>query len=101
MAATMTERKAPQQPIERRPNRVFADASSAQIIQQELDLLVMVHGEKGVKLLRGRRARIDRFGSPRKIARQERDAFHELVLHPTKASVLVTEINTTAGKNRL
>jgi hypothetical protein len=30
-----------------------------------------------------------------------RDAFYELVLHPTKASALVTEINITAGKNRL
>src|SRR3974377_2450133 len=30
-----------------------------------------------------------------------RDAFYELVLHPTKASALVTEINIIAGRNRL
>ena len=30
-----------------------------------------------------------------------RDAFYELVLYPTKASALVTEMNITAGKNRL
>jgi hypothetical protein len=30
-----------------------------------------------------------------------RDAFYELVLHPTKASALVAEINVTAGRNRL
>ena len=30
-----------------------------------------------------------------------RDAFYELVLYPTKASALVTEIYITAGKNRL
>ncbi|HWP40820.1 MAG TPA: glycosyl hydrolase 115 family protein, partial [Tepidisphaeraceae bacterium] len=30
-----------------------------------------------------------------------RDAFYQLVLHPTKASALVTEINMTAGRNRL
>ena len=30
-----------------------------------------------------------------------RDAFYELVLHPTKTSALVTELYVTAGKNRL
>jgi hypothetical protein len=30
-----------------------------------------------------------------------RDAFYELVLYPTKASALVTEVYITAGKNRL
>ena len=30
-----------------------------------------------------------------------RDAFYELVLYPTKASALVTELYITAGKNRL
>ncbi|WP_428938034.1 glycosyl hydrolase 115 family protein [Fontivita pretiosa] len=32
---------------------------------------------------------------------QAKDAFYQLVLHPTKASALVTEINITAGRNRL
>ncbi|HZD30079.1 MAG TPA: glycosyl hydrolase 115 family protein, partial [Candidatus Angelobacter sp.] len=31
----------------------------------------------------------------------QRDAFYELVLYPTKASAVVTEINIAAGKNRL
>jgi hypothetical protein len=30
-----------------------------------------------------------------------RDAFYELVLYPTKASALVTEINITAGRNQM
>jgi len=36
-----------------------------------------------------------------KLPESMRDAFFELVLYPTKASALVTEINITAGKNRM
>jgi len=36
-----------------------------------------------------------------KLPENMRDAFYELVLYPTKASALVTEIYITAGKNRL
>jgi hypothetical protein len=32
---------------------------------------------------------------------EERDAFYQLVLYPTKASAVVTELYVTAGKNRL
>lgn len=36
-----------------------------------------------------------------KLPENARDAFYQLVLHPTKASAIVTELYITAGRNRL
>ena len=36
-----------------------------------------------------------------RLPEKARDAFYQLVLHPTKASAVVTELYITAGKNRL